>query len=98
METSQSIGLEINKQATLDVDPNLPTTLINIRLHTGDTITQQFNTTHTLFDIRLFVSRAAPVNGTFDLIEGFPPKPLSDDTKTIDELKIKGSTLTQRLA
>lgn len=95
---SNSIGLEINKEAKFEVDSSKPTTRINIRLHNGDSITQEFNLTHTLMDIRVFVDRAAPVNGTYDLIEGFPPKPLSEDNKTIEELKIQNSTLTQRLS
>lgn len=81
----------------LEIDSSKPTTKINIRLHNGDSITQEFNLTHTLSDIRVFVNRAAPVNGTFDLIEGFPPKPLTDESKSIQELKLQNSTITQRL-
>lgn len=94
---SNSVGLSINKDAKFEVDKSKPTTKINIRLHNGDTITQEFNLTHTLIDIRIFVGNVAPVNGTYDLIEGFPPKPIIDEFKTIKELKIEGSTLTQRL-
>lgn len=97
MGESSSVGLEINKNANFEVDKTQPTTRINIRLHNGDAITQEFNLTHTLNDIRIFVGQVAPVNGTYDLIEGFPPKPLTEENKTIKELKIEGSTLTQRL-
>ena len=89
--------MEINKDAKFEVDKSKPTTRINIRLHTGDAIAQEFNLTHTLMDVRQFVSRAAPVNGTYDLVEGFPPKPLIDDSKTIEQLKLQNSTLTQKL-
>lgn len=89
--------MEVNKDLKFDVDYNQPTTKINIRLHNGESITPVFNLTHTLRDIRIYVGNVAPVNGTYDLIEGFPPKPLSDDSKTIKELRIEGSTLTQRL-
>lgn len=95
---SNSVGLEINKNAKFEVDDSKPKTRINIRLHNGDSITQEFNLTHTLMDVRTFVDRAAPVNGTFDLIEGFPPKPITGDNKTIEELRIQNSTLTQRLS
>lgn len=92
-----SQGLEINKDVKFEVDHSKPTTKINFRLHNGQTITQVFNTTHTLQDVRVFVGSVAPVNGTYDLIEGFPPKPLSGDNKTIKELKIENSTVTQKL-
>ena len=95
--SNMSVGLEINKDAKFEVDNNQPKTRINIRFHNGETITQEFNLTHTLHDIRVFVGNTAPVNGTYDLIEGFPPKPITDDSKTIKELKIEGSTITQRL-
>lgn len=76
---------------------NQPTTRINLRLYTGDTITQEFNLTHTIADIRTFINRAAPVNGTFDILSGFPPKALTDEFRTIKDAKLEGTTLTQRL-
>ncbi len=94
----QSEGLGINKDAKFEVDKSSPTTIINFRLHTGDSVTQEFNLFHSVNDIMHFVSSAAPVIGTFQLIEGFPPKPLTDMNKTIQELKLQGSTLTQRLS
>jgi UBX domain-containing protein 1 len=96
-EVSSSVGLEINKNAKFEVDDSAPKTRINIRLHNGESLVQEFNLTHTLNDIRVFVGTVAPVNGTYDLVEGFPPKPLDGDLKTIKELNIQGSTLIQRL-
>jgi len=52
---------------------------------------------HTVGDIMSYVNSVAPVTGSFQLIEGFPPKPLTDEYKTIAELKLQGTTLTQRL-
>ena len=92
-----SSTLDINKNVNFEVNSQAPSTKINIRLHNGDSIVQEFNLTNTLNDIFTFVKRVAPVSGSFQLIEGFPPKPLTDMNKTIDELKISGSTLTQRL-
>lgn len=96
-EPSSSVGLDINKEAKIKTDYNKPTAKVNIRLHTGEVISQTFNTTNTLRDIRIFVGDYAPVNGTYDLVEGFPPKPLIDDDKTIEQLKIQGSVITQKL-
>jgi UBX domain-containing protein 1 len=94
----QSEGLGINKDVKFHIDPNSPTTRINIRLHTGESITQEFNLYHSVGDIFSYVSSVAPVVGTFQLIEGFPPKPLTNMDKTIEELRLQGTTLTQRLS
>jgi hypothetical protein len=50
-----------------------------------------------LDEIYTYVSQIAPVEGSFELVEGFPPKPLSDFDKTVDQLKLQGSSLIQRL-
>lgn len=98
MGGTQSQGLEINKDVEFYVDKSKPTTRLNIRLHNGETLTQEFNLSNTVDDIFVFVTQAAPVNGSFQLVEGFPPKPLSEFGKTIEELKLQGTTLTQRLS
>jgi UBX domain-containing protein 1 len=97
MGGSQSVGLEVNKDIKNTVNNNLPTTRINIRLHTGEMITEEFNTSSTVNDIIAFVQKVAPVTGSFQLVDGFPPKPLSELNKSIDELKLQGTTLIQRL-
>jgi hypothetical protein len=60
-------------------------------------INQEFNLVHTLGDIRNYVNMVAPVDGDFQLIEGFPPRPATQMDKTIAELKFQGTTLIQRL-
>lgn len=97
MGNLQSQGLGINKDVKFNVNPDLPTTKINVRLHNGDTITQEFNLSHTVGDIYGFVQNVAPVQGSYSLVEGFPPKPLSDKNKTIDAAKLQGSLISQRL-
>ncbi len=79
------------------IDENSASTKINIRLHNGESVTQQFNLFHSVGDIFSFVDSVAPVSGSFQLVEGFPPKPLTDYDKTIEELKLQGTTLIQRL-
>jgi len=37
---------------------------------------------------------AAPVDGDYVLVSGFPPKPLSDPSKTIEAAGLKGSAIT----
>lgn len=94
----QSLGLDINKNFEFYVDQNSPMTKINIRLNNGEIINQEFNLTNTVADIFTFVMGVAPVDGSFQLVEGFPPKPLEEVNKTIGELKLQGTTLIQRLS
>ncbi len=96
--TVKSEGLGVNKNVTFHVDKNQPTTNINFRLYNGENLTQEFNLTHTISDIFAFVSSVAPVSGSFQLIEGFPPKPLTDMNKTVDQAKLKGTTIIQKLS
>ena len=95
--TVNSEGLGINKDVAFHVDKLKPTTNINFRLYNGESLTQEFNLTHTVGDIFAFISSAAPVSGSFQLIEGFPPKPLTEMDKTIDQARIKGTTIIQKL-
>jgi len=39
----------------------------------------------------------APVNGEFQLIAGFPPKPLLDVSQTVEEAGLEDSKVTQKL-
>ena len=89
--------MDVNKNVAFSVDKNQPTTTISFRLHNGETVQQEFNLTQTVEDIKNFVSKVAPVNGDFNIVEGFPPKPLSDMNKTIIEAKLQNCMCTQRL-
>ncbi|GJQ09823.1 hypothetical protein GpartN1_g1614.t1 [Galdieria partita] len=82
-----------------EMDPNKPTTSIQIRLHDGTRLVARFNEDQTLGDIRRFVSNARPLpsNTTFELGLQFPRQILSEDSKTISELGLKGSVIVQTL-
>ena len=48
--------------------------------------------------IRLMIlNRIAPADGNFQLIAGFPPKPLDKPYATIEEADLLDSTVTQKL-
>ena len=55
------------------------------------------NLTHTVADIHSFVMAAAPVDGEYQLVSGFPPKPLSDPSKTIEQAGLKSAAITQKI-
>ena len=91
----------INKrEETLEenlVDLNKPHCFISVRMYNGTVIRTEFNTDKKLRDVYSFVKKMEKnkiIN--FLLLDGFPPKPLLEFDKTINELGIENSMLTQK--
>ena len=89
-------GLHVDKNATSNVDRSRPTCKVNIRLFNGEVVSEDFNLNQTLRDVVNFVKRKSGSN-SFSLLDGFPPRPLTDYNKTIQELHLEGSLLTQKI-
>ena len=92
----KSKKLCIDKEFDFNFDESQPSCFISIRLYKGDIIKGQFNNNQKLKDVYSFVKRFSH-NSFFILLEGFPPKPLIEYEKTIDELGLENSVLTQRI-
>jgi UBX domain-containing protein 1 len=89
-------GLHVNKNATSNVDRSRPTCKVNIRLFNGEVVSEDFNLSQTLQDVINFVKKKSGSNN-FSLLDGFPPRPLTSYNKTIQELHLEGSLLTQKI-
>ena len=89
-------GLHIDKNVSSNVDRSKPTCKVNIRLFNGEVVNEDFNFNQTLRDVFNFVKRKSGSNN-FSLLDGFPPRPLTDYNKTIKELNLQGSLSTQRI-
>ena len=89
-------GLHVDKNATTNVDKSKPTCKVNIRLFNGEVASEDFNLDQTLRDVMNFVKKKSGSNN-FSLLDGFPPRPLTDYNKTIQELHLEGSLLTQKI-
>ena len=89
-------GLHVNKNATSNVDRSKPTCKVNIRLFNGEVVSEDFNLSQTLQDVINFVKKKSGSNN-FSLLDGFPPRPLTGYNKTIQELHLEGSLLTQKI-
>ena len=89
-------GLHIDKNATSDFDKTKPTCKVNIRLFNGEVDSEDFNLCQTLQDVINFV-KIKSGSSNFSLLDGFPPRPLTDYDKTIQELNLEGSLLTQKI-
>ena len=89
-------GLNVNKDIKNVVDIYRPICKISIRLFNGEIIKADFNYTQTLRDIYIYVGK---ISGSlnFTLLDGFPPRILTDYNKTIGQLKLDNSILTQRI-
>ena len=89
-------GLHVNKSLRNMIDVYQPFCTLSIRLFNGEVVKVQFNYSQTLRDIYLYVRR---ISGCvkFHLLDGFPPKPLRDYNRTIYELKLQNSLLTQKI-
>jgi len=95
-----STAIQRDHSATIEpikVDKSKPTTRIIIRLHDGKTQEAEVNLDTRVAAIFDYVWSLAPVDGEFQLIAGFPPKPLTDVNQTVEEAGLEDSKITQRL-
>ncbi len=95
----QGTGLTVDKNAggLPPVDESQPKTTIQIRFHNGERTSITLNLTHRVSDIHNYVMIAAPVDGEYQLIFGFPPKVLADPQKTIGDAGLKNASITQKI-
>ena len=88
--------LKVDKCVKPQVNMMYPVCKISIRLFNGEIVNADFNLMSTLRDIYVYVIKVSKCNN-FTLLEGFPPRPLIDLNKSIWELNLQNSTLTQRI-
>ena len=54
--------------------------------------------THTVRDIQRVITAEGAGGAAYSLLEGFPPKPLTDFAATIESAGLAGAAVTQKLA
>lgn len=91
-----SDGLYVNKSANTSADIYSPICHINIRLFNGEIIKAPFNYWQTLGDVYIYVKKLSG-SANFVLLDGFPPKALTNYGGTISQLGLKNTVLTQRI-
>lgn len=99
-EEVKSTGGAVNTAATGGkpvVDASKPTTQIQFRFHNGQRATLEVNTDHKVSDLHNYIAVVAPVDGSYQLINGFPPKPLTNPNATIQEAGLLKASITQKL-
>lgn len=65
------------------VDESKEKTQLQFRFHNGERASIEVNLTHTVGDLHAYIMTVAPVDGEYKLLSGFPPKPLTDPSATI---------------
>ncbi|XP_054778024.1 plant UBX domain-containing protein 4-like [Prosopis cineraria] len=84
--------------AGLVVDQSLRSTSVQIRLADGTRLISHFNYHHTISDIRAFINASRPGGAlNYQLqVMGFPPKLLTDETRTIEQEGLANSVVLQK--
>ncbi|CDU26396.1 related to SHP1-potential regulatory subunit for Glc7p [Sporisorium scitamineum] len=80
------------------VDADKPTTQLQIRLGDGQRMTARLNTHHTIADLRSYINAANPGMSTrnYTLNASFPPKPLADESQTLQEAGLLNAVVIQK--
>ena len=94
--TTNVEGLVVKKNVKNFFDKSKPICTINIRLFNGEIIKERFNRKQILTDIYLFVGKVTGSNN-FVLLDGFPPKTLTEYDTTIEDLQLENALLTQKI-
>jgi hypothetical protein len=95
--TKTVVNKRVEESEEILVDLNKPHCSISVRMYNGDVIKTEMNCDKKLRDIYSLVKKFGN-NRIIDfvLLDGFPPKPLIEFDKTIKELGIENSMLTQK--
>ncbi|XP_059473550.1 NSFL1 cofactor p47 [Neocloeon triangulifer] len=86
-------------KTAVSVDSTQPTTTVQVRLMDGSRLLANLNHTHTVSDLRRFITIARPnlQQQTFYLRTTFPSAELTDDSKTLKEAGLLNAAVLLRL-
>ncbi|KAN0050705.1 hypothetical protein ACTA71_003850 [Dictyostelium dimigraforme] len=83
---------------SINVDQSQPTTTVQIRLANGSRLSTTFNQTHTLQDVINYINNSSGSTQSFDLLTGFPQKPITTPTSTsLKDAGLLNALLIQKL-
>ena len=91
-----NINDNIDRDYKNDINMFSPSCLLDIKLYNGETVKPRFNYSQTISDIYFYIKRVSGID-TFIMQAGFPPENLNDYDKTIGELRLDNTFITQRL-
>lgn len=85
--------------SSLEVDESQPTTNLQIRLADGSRLSARFNQSHTIDNVRQYITNARPQYATqnFALMTTFPPKELADGSQNLKDAGLLNAAIMQRM-
>ncbi|KAK3919468.1 NSFL1 cofactor p47 [Frankliniella fusca] len=91
--------LEAAAQKEITVDASQPSTTIQVRLTDGSTLIARLNHSHTVGDLRRYITLARPQysSSTFSLHTTFPRKELSENSQSVQDAGLLNAAVLQRL-
>lgn len=98
-DEKDKVANEQEAKAAVSVDKNAPTTTVQIRLADGSRLVATLNHTHTIADLRRYITLARPQyeHQAFNLLTTFPSKELSDNNQSLVQAGILNAAILQRL-
>jgi SEP domain/UBX domain len=85
----------VNAEAVFPVDPNRPTTVLQVRYPNGQRVSVTLNEDTTCEELLLFV-RSVSNDPEVSIFAGFPPKPIETGSATIKSAGLCNSAVTVR--
>lgn len=97
--TENRAETEAKANSDLNTNQTQQTTMISIRLADGSRLAARFNLTHTVQDIRQFITTARPelIGRFFSLLTTFPNKELANPADTIEQAGLQNAAILQRM-
>lgn len=85
--------------SSLSVDESQPTTNLQIRLADGSRLSARFNQSHTIDNVREYITNARPQYAAqnFALMTTFPPKELADGSQSLKDAGLLNAAIMQRM-
>ena len=78
------------------VDASKPVAKFRLRLATGKALAVELNQDHTVGHLRAFIGAQGAGGAPYDLLAGFPPKPLTDAGQTVGAAGLAGGAVSQK--
>ncbi len=79
------------------VDSSKPVAKFRLRLASGKALAVELNEEHTVGHLRAFIGAQGAGDAPYDLLAGFPPKPLTDAAQTVGAAGLAGGAVSQKL-
>ena len=79
------------------VDASKPIAKFRLRLASGKALAVELNEEHTVGHLRAFIGAQGAGEKPYDLLAGFPPKPLLDAAQTVGAAGLGGGAVSQKL-